>query len=258
MALQTKTKAAFDASAHLTNIPTITFRRFLASLLKDAEAIAVELENLRDEWTGAGSTRSAGTSGSASSIGITGVINAEDLSAWASAYRDSARAIANEIAGLAERDPNNHTHAGVSDIIVTDVTGAGLITNKVYFNGGTTSPANAQLQRFQSDNDNITITFQVYAHGANWQPLGLTASLAGSADVISLNEDWTQQGSGRVFEGSVTFADASSTGLITLATPFSGDQTTVTYTRGADPTATALRLHGGLMGFNRSRQTMRG
>ena len=146
-----------------------------------------------------------------------------------------------------------------SDLMITWLTGAGLISNKVYFDSGGTIPANAQLTAGESDNDSITIAFTVFARGVDWQPITVTASGAGTTPVISTNGSWTQVSSVRAFTGTVTLTDASLSGRIML---FASDTSKATfdYTRGADPVASSgARTEQSLtrLGYSRS-QTSQG
>lgn len=147
-----------------------------------------------------------------------------------------------------------------SDIIITDLTGSGTISGKGYAEGGVTIPANAQLIAAESDNDSITIAFTVFARGADWQPITVTASGGGATPVISTNGTWTQVGSVRVFTGTVTLTDADTSGTITL---FASDtsKTSFDYTRGADPvTSSGARTEQSLtrLSYSRSQTSQSG
>ena len=126
--------------------------------------------------------------------------------------------------------------AGGTVLFVTGVSGSGSISNITYFDSGASSPANAAITAFESNNDGVALTFTLFAGGSAWQPLTVTASGAGATPVASNNEDWTQVSSVRVFTDTITLTDADTTGTITLTTSDSATYT-VAYTRGADPPA---------------------
>jgi len=184
-------------------------------------AVAFELARLRERFDGTGDV--ALTEAVAGAIAqLPGL----DVNSSAAAGT-MARAIAE---GISEISAAADIGTG-SAMIITNVTGAGTITAKAFQAG--TSPASKVMTGATSDNDDITVHFEVHSGGTPWQPLTVTASGGGGSDVTSASSTWTQAvaNGARVFSGTVNLPNSTTTGDITL-TLSDGDVETIAYVRG--------------------------
>jgi len=119
-----------------------------------------------------------------------------------------------------------------SFVYITDLTGAGTISNKTY--EANTVPANKILTAAESDNDSITVELEIHALSDAWQPASVTVSGGGATPVVVAKQSWTQVGSSRIWTATAALTDATTTGTIT-ATMSDGDTDTFSYTRALDP-----------------------
>lgn len=123
---------------------------------------------------------------------------------------------------------------GQSRVWITNLTGSGDITSKVY--EADTSPSNLILEEATSNNDDITVHLLIEGGaGDDWHAdASVTVSGGGATPVVVAKADWTQAGSGRMWTATANLTDADTTATIT-ATLSTGDTATLDYTRALDP-----------------------